>query len=314
MRRKIVKQGAATLTVSLPSSWTKKFSLKSGDEIEVEEKDKVLVLSTATDFSSEKIKINIDDANSSQIWGRLNGIYRRGFDEIEVFFRDAYVKDKDGRNIKTVELLQNIADRLMGVEIVRQGRNYVLLKQVSNVSPDEFESLLRRTFYSLKLMADDCFNAAKTSDKDTLRNISTYSDLTINKLTNYCFRILSKQGHKEYSHTPYYFLIVHLMEELGDVISFIAKKCHKNLPSRDVACLMEKTCGLMALFDSAFFNADKKTVIQFYKKRDEIKKEADRVSEKKEHYEVQMLSALRDISNLASEALSAKLNITQKDY
>ena len=40
MRRKIVKQGNSALTLTLPSSWTKRFEIKPGDEVEViDEKD-----------------------------------------------------------------------------------------------------------------------------------------------------------------------------------------------------------------------------------------------------------------------------------
>ena len=36
MRRKLVSQGHSTLTISLPSRWVKQFTLKGGDEVEVE--------------------------------------------------------------------------------------------------------------------------------------------------------------------------------------------------------------------------------------------------------------------------------------
>jgi phosphate uptake regulator len=315
VRRKIVKQGAATLTVSLPSSWTKKFDLKSGDEVEVEEKNKNLVLSTIKDFELGKIKINIDDINSSQVWGRLNGIYRKGFGEIEIYFKSKTVKDiKNNKNVKTVELLQNVVDRLIGIEIVRQGKNTVLLKEISDIKQEEFDNMLKRTFHSLKLMVDDCVDAAKKSDKDTLKNISQYSDLSINKLTNYCFRILSKKGHKEYSHTHYYFLIVHLLEKIGDSIAFVAKKNHMHKMNKDILDVMHKTGELIDLFNSAFHNSKKDNVLKFYKKRAEIKKEVDKISQNKKHFEVQVLSSIRSLANQASEALSAKLNITEKDY
>ena len=37
MKRKIVKQGSATMTISLPATWIKKFNLKVGDELEIDE-------------------------------------------------------------------------------------------------------------------------------------------------------------------------------------------------------------------------------------------------------------------------------------
>ena len=42
MRRKIVQHGPATLTLSLPSGWAKKWGIKKGSELEVEELGKEL--------------------------------------------------------------------------------------------------------------------------------------------------------------------------------------------------------------------------------------------------------------------------------
>lgn len=35
MKRKIIKQGHNTLTVTLPSEWTKKLQLGAGDEVDI---------------------------------------------------------------------------------------------------------------------------------------------------------------------------------------------------------------------------------------------------------------------------------------
>jgi len=46
MRRKLVKQGAATMMVSLPSKWVKDQKLKKGDEVEVSEAEGRLQITT----------------------------------------------------------------------------------------------------------------------------------------------------------------------------------------------------------------------------------------------------------------------------
>ena len=54
MKRKIVKQGAATMTVSLPTSWIKKFDLRQGDSIDVQEIGKSLVMTTESQIRTEE--------------------------------------------------------------------------------------------------------------------------------------------------------------------------------------------------------------------------------------------------------------------
>ena len=46
MKRKLVSQGRATLTISLPSKWLKTFGLKAGDDIDIEEKGADLIVKT----------------------------------------------------------------------------------------------------------------------------------------------------------------------------------------------------------------------------------------------------------------------------
>ena len=44
MKRKIIKQGHNTLTVTLPSEWVKKLNLNAGDEIDLVEDNSSLVI------------------------------------------------------------------------------------------------------------------------------------------------------------------------------------------------------------------------------------------------------------------------------
>ena len=55
MKRKIIKQGSGTLTISLPTNWAKLFKLKSGDEIDVTQEGKMLVVSTKERFKAKKL-------------------------------------------------------------------------------------------------------------------------------------------------------------------------------------------------------------------------------------------------------------------
>ena len=57
MKRKIVKHGNSTLTVSLPSKWAKNNSLKQGDEIDVIENGKELILNSKKEAGLGYIEI-----------------------------------------------------------------------------------------------------------------------------------------------------------------------------------------------------------------------------------------------------------------
>ena len=60
MKRKLVQQGAATMMVSLPSKWIKKFGLKKGDEIDLEEKGSIINIYPELKKERNKIIIEIN--------------------------------------------------------------------------------------------------------------------------------------------------------------------------------------------------------------------------------------------------------------
>ena len=61
MKRKLVSQGRATLTISLPSKWLKTFALKAGDEVDIEEKGAELILKTEKGVTIEKTEVDVKE-------------------------------------------------------------------------------------------------------------------------------------------------------------------------------------------------------------------------------------------------------------
>ena len=58
MKRKIIKQGHNTLTITLPSDWVKRFNLQGGNEIDLIEKDNGLFLTTEKINSIKKAEFD----------------------------------------------------------------------------------------------------------------------------------------------------------------------------------------------------------------------------------------------------------------
>ena len=46
MRKKLVKQGHSTLTITIPAKWARENKLKAGDELELNTKQNSLIIST----------------------------------------------------------------------------------------------------------------------------------------------------------------------------------------------------------------------------------------------------------------------------
>ena len=59
MKRKLVKQGAATMMISLPSKWIKENGLDKGDEIELIEQGGELLIKSRESQEHNNLKINL---------------------------------------------------------------------------------------------------------------------------------------------------------------------------------------------------------------------------------------------------------------
>ena len=86
MKRKVIRQGHDTLTVTLPKVWTRRFELKAGDEIEMLDKDNGIFISTEKSVEGRSANIDISKMDVPTIWKYFMGIYREGYDEVKVNF------------------------------------------------------------------------------------------------------------------------------------------------------------------------------------------------------------------------------------
>jgi len=181
MKRKVSRMGPASLVVSLPSKWVKKYGVNKGDEIDVEEKGSNLSISF--ERKSEEIKTTELDASGdyfSDLY--INYCYRAGFDEIKVKYIDSYIFNK----------IQNRVNTLIGYEIIDQKENSCLIKIVSSPLNSEFESFFRKLLITTLDMGESFLNALKEGDVKRLEDIRL-----IEKTNNTFFEFIQKILHNE---------------------------------------------------------------------------------------------------------------------
>ncbi len=211
MKRKLVKHGSATLSVSIPLKWAKHNKLEKGDEIDVEEQDHALIVRADKTGKVERKHFDISDLK--RIGTRyMTSAYREGYDEIEFSYKDAGL-------ISDIQEVLN--SQIVGFEIVRQGNNFCSIKDISGLLEEGFDVAMRRIWLLLLSMAEDSYKSVIANDKEMAKNIK-FRDLSINKFSNYCSRMLIKKGHDSYRKVPIYFHFLREIEHLGDD--------YKNLP------------------------------------------------------------------------------------
>jgi len=247
MRRKIIKQGHNTLTITLPAEWTKRFNLDAGKEVELIERDNGLFLSTEKNGEGKKIELCINSMDIPTIWKYLMSVYREGYDEVVVkfdpnmvlenpykFFAHNKFDAKYSKELETkpiVEIMQGFVNRFIGFEIIDHGKDYVVIKDLSAPSSKEFDNSLRRVFLLVQQMAEEACESIKKGDYKPLLHTHDI-DVNLDKFQDYCIRILNKLGSKETRKTSLLFSILYFLELIGDEYKNISHHLIYDFPNK----------------------------------------------------------------------------------
>jgi len=114
MKRKINKVGHNTMTISLPSEWVKQNNLTKGDELEVKEDGRQLIV--GCDNKKKEKDIHIHVKSHEEFMGRLiTGPYIIGYNSIKITYEDSKVYEKILRS----------SNKILGFEIIEMVKTIV---------------------------------------------------------------------------------------------------------------------------------------------------------------------------------------------
>lgn len=294
MKRNIILMGGKTHVISLPSAWIKKYKIKKGDEINLEEEDSRIIITTANIPEKEPIKINLENANSSVIVRTITTCYQMGYPELELVISKKTINEKNKQEIPTLNIIQDACDQLIGFEIIEQKETYCRIKDVVGGSINEFNNILRRIFLMIN-----------TFGEETLRNLNNFSELetlhrqhiTIRKHCHYCQRYLNIKGYKNKT-TIYNELIVRLLE-ISHVYRFITKNQleKRNEYNSEIVQILKNIISLQNDYYVLFYSSSNEKINELIEKRIEIFQKINYQSQKESGENLIFLHRLPPILN-----------------
>ena len=231
MKRKIIKQGHNTLTITLPQEWIKKLNLSAGKEIELTERDNGIFITVEKESEVKKTEINLEGLDIPTIWKYFMAVYREGYDEVCVKFNPnmkmespykfftrhkfdlKYGKESEKKTV--LEFLHELLNRFIGFEIMDYGTDFIIIRDISEPTYKEFENSLRRVFLLIQEMAEETEKAIRNNNGKILSHIHDV-DISLDKFHDYCIRVLNKKGTNETRVTSLLFSTLYLLELLGD--------------------------------------------------------------------------------------------------
>lgn len=245
MKRKVVRHGPSSLTISLPMKWVKKNNISAGDEIEVKDLSNTLVLGGTGSQARKSITIDVTGIGRS-INRVIGSVYRAGYDDVLI----KYSTPEEFRAIQ-----DQIEKSLKGFEVFRYSSKEILIKSIYQQNVEDFDNVLQRYFYAIKTVGVDLRKVLENPEKEFLNTI-ILQDRTIDRHSNFLRRILNKGLQTDFDRPHCVYYIIEELEICADMYKEIAtifldesKKINKNYLST-----LEKINTLFDYFLRAFFN------------------------------------------------------------
>lgn len=259
VKRKVIKQGNNTLTMTLPRSWTNDFNLQQGDELNIDIRGNNLILSTDNLINFDSKTKDISKLNSI-LPLVLMSLYRKGYDEIELKFNQA----------NNIIIIQNILKEGTGYHITDHSINSCKLKSLSDVKDVNFNDMLRKLFILIKMKLEKITLAINEKEISGLQSLIAMNTLPA-KMTNFCLRLISKGSLKDMAHQ--YYQIVIGLENLDNQLNIFLSQLldsSLNLTSKLLISAINEFNDLFVKFYNAFHSSNSYSLVHLMNEKENM--------------------------------------------
>lgn len=250
MKRKLVKQGAATMMISLPTKWIKDNKLAKGEEIELEEKDGNLSISLPKENRIKETKITLHSNKESYIRTVLTNIYRQGYDKVTVNFQD-------DKSLKVLE--QVVSTQLLGFETIKKTNNLCIIENITEPAKEQFKNIFSKMILNIEDLIELTHKALVGEKVDGFEEIEE----KIKEFDNFCRRIISKETlEREDVQLPFHQEMIHAQRSLYYLLKYLSK--NKGKSDKSELELLEKCKEMFKLLLTAYENKKIETIEQMH--------------------------------------------------
>ena len=182
MKRKIVQQGKATLMVSLPTKWCQTHQLQKGGEVDIQINEHTLTINSAIPTAQKReTTITISGLIESAIRTIITNTYRTGYDRIKI------TTPTEQQYQVIYEVIKN---QLVGFDITKKEKDYIIIENITEPSADHFETLLAKVFYNIIELIT--LTIQRLEGKEIFEKYEEIES-RIKQYDNFCRRVINKQ-------------------------------------------------------------------------------------------------------------------------
>jgi phosphate uptake regulator len=274
MKRRVIKQGHNTLTITIPRKWALQYSVNPGDELDVRQRGNELVISTGSQqLKSEKMDVDISSLDRSSTVILIQALYRYGYDTIEVSTKEpSFTYVRTGKPVAVSKVVHDIVGRFIGSEIISSSPKSFTIKRISKESNEDFDAVLRNVFRLLNDMVEVFVQALETKDMTLLESMEQHH-VNLKKFVNYCLRLLNKFGKGDVRKTTFYFAIIQYLSKIEDLIKNMARYMimYKYNVGPQAVNTIKEIQKAVSMYYSLFYDYSLKRVSEWNKFRDQVR-------------------------------------------
>ena len=216
MKRKIVKHGESTLTISLPSKWVKTNNIKQGQYLNLEPSKEKIIISFGTKHF-EAIDIKLSEQEEGWAIGKImRHLYISGYDEINIHFSKQY---------QLAEIRKGLIV-LTGMEIIESKPNRCKLRCVISIDEAEYGSIIKRMLNlvssQLEYFIEDC-----KAKKNSMSNEAKEIFFTFSKLCNLSRRLVNKNNIYDSIQSKYAYDFLNGLMEISLFVKYSYEEINK---------------------------------------------------------------------------------------
>lgn len=323
MKRKVIKQGLNAYTITLPTTWVKQNNITRKSEVDVNEENNILTIYPNYNKEHKSIELNLEGFSNTLIWRKILSAYRTGYDEIKIQFKNtknkmvysAFTYDTifNGMNKKekldAIEIIQLVVNRSIGLEIIEQGPNYCTIKEMSEISIKELDNVIRRMFLILINISEQIEKSVQEKTLEDLKNMHLI-DTNLDRLEDFCIRILNKIGYREPQKTTTIYNIIFFLELIGDEYKELSMNILNTTKIKDdIQQILVTTNELLRLFYKTYYEYDDKKMEDLLIKIDTIKTQTQKINRNLNGDEAKMIHHLKSIKKNIQSLIEIKLDM-----
>ncbi len=286
MKRKIIKQGYNTLTMTLPSDWVKKLNIHAGDELDVYEDSGSLIVNGHQHNELRSTKIDISELSVPMLWRFFQSAYREGYSEIKLVYNpskksyegayDYYASQFDYTKLgekplkkPAFDMISELINRFIGMEIIDHGEGYCTTKEMGELTSKEFDNSLRRIFLLILELFDKIIALIKNNTIGDINICKTIHamDVNVDRFIDYCCRINNKIKDSSFQENkPAMFSTLFLLELLSDEFKYIGRHLARSKKNVDeIYSFAETIKEHFEMYYHLFYKFDIEMAIKFGK-------------------------------------------------